>query len=69
MKSQYPNIISFKLDDYALTQLENYCYETGQSASGAIRSALATLFLRQHRKTQSNTGNTDVDELMKVFDR
>ena len=69
MKSQYPNIISFKLDDYSLTQLENYCYATGQSTSGAIRSALATLFHRQHRRIQNNTGNTDVDELMKVFDR
>ena len=68
MTSQYPNIISFKLDEYSLTQLENYCYDNGVSTSRAIREALAMMFLRQHRKRQGNTGNTDIDAMMKMFE-
>jgi hypothetical protein len=69
LKSQYPNVISFKLDDYSLTQLENYCYANGRSTSAAIRDALALMFLRQERKKRSMTGNTEVDAMMKVFEK
>ena len=55
---QFTNIISFKLDDYTLSQLENYCHDTGRNTSQTIREALQMQFLRHHRRTQGNTGNT-----------
>ena len=69
MASQFPNIISFKLDDYRLRQLENYCYDNGVSTSRAIRVAMDMMFLRQYRKTRSNTGNTDVDAIFAAFEK
>lgn len=58
---QFTNTISFKLDDYTLSQLESYIHDTGRNTSQTIREALQMHFLRHHKRTQSNTGNTDLE--------
>jgi hypothetical protein len=61
---QFNNIISFKLDDYTLSQLENYCHDSGRNTSQTIREALQMHFLRHHKRTHGNTGNTAVEAVM-----
>ena len=61
---QFTNIISFKLDDYTLSQLENYCHDTGRNTSQTIREALQIHFFRHYRRTQGNTGNTAVEAVI-----
>jgi preprotein translocase subunit SecA len=66
--SNYNNTVSFKLDDYLLTELENYCHDTGRNTSQTIRDALFGHFFRHHKKTQGNTGNTDLESFKALLE-
>ena len=65
---QFNNVISFKLDDYTLSQLESYIHDTGKNTSQSIREALQMHFFRHHKRTQGNTSITDLESFKALLE-
>ena len=59
MGIKYEHLISFRLNDYMLKQLDSTSKELGQSYSDTLRLSLTLLFARE-LKNKRNTCNTRI---------